>query len=247
MTMKLDHVSYALDGSYKSSDQERVKDHIMPAPELAKIPELIADPVAIIQDRQLWQKKATEYSVDVIIAMEINGKKTLVPINVNSKGHINAKEIDSNRVQTVHGNQDTLQRLINALNEDSEDNIAVFYINKEKATDFLWPTGNLISSSAQTLDGFIHSVTDKGSHVKMRISSVTESQQFMRWFGNWKKRPNEASKIVNADGTPKIMCHGTKAENGEVYIFDESKERRTWTKGTGKRQLLYFNQARGHR
>ena len=219
LTMKIDHVSYALDGSY-DGPEERVKDHTLPESELAKIPALIADPVAIIQDRQLWQKKATAYSIDVIVEMEINGKKTLVPINVNSKGRINSEEIDSNRVQTVHGNEDTVQRLINALNEDSDDNIAVFYINKEKASEFLRPTGNPISSSAQKLDGFIHSVTDKGSNVKMRISSVTESQQFMRWFGNWKKFPKNASKVVNKDGTPRIVYHYT---NSEFWSFDTEK------------------------
>jgi hypothetical protein len=32
-----------------------------------------------------------------------------------------------------------------------------------------------------------------------------------------------ASKIVNEDGTPKVMYHGTRAENGDFYVFDESK------------------------
>ena len=222
LTMTQTHIDYALNRSYKGNE-ERIKDHTLSKEDLAKIPSLIADPVAIIQDRQLWQKKATEYSVDVLVEMEINGKKTLIPINVNSKGQINGVEIDSNRVQTIHGNEDTVQRLINALNEDSESNIAVFYINKEKAAEFLRPAGNPISSAAQKLDGFIHKVTDKGSHVKMRISSVTESQQFIRWFGNWKKNPEKASKVVNADGTPKVMYHGTSTENGEFYVFDYSK------------------------
>ena len=104
---------------------------------------------------------------------------------------------------TVHGNTDTVQRLINALNEDSAENVAVFYINKEKAAEFLRPAGNPISRAAQELDGFIHSINDPGSPVKMRISSETESQQFKRWFGDWQNHPENASKVVNADGTPK--------------------------------------------
>lgn len=35
--------------------------------------------------------------------------------------------------------------------------------------------------------------------------------------------PNNSSKIVNADGTPKVMYHGTRAENGDFYVFDASK------------------------
>lgn len=55
------------------------------------------------------------------------------------------------------------------------------------------------------------------------MNDVTESQQFKRWFGDWQRHPQNASKVVNADGTPKVMYHGTRAENGEFYIFDDSK------------------------
>lgn len=217
LTMDRKHVDYAINGSYKGT-QDRIMDHIIPREELEKLPSLIADPVAIIQDKQLWQKKASGYSVDVIISMEINGKETLVPVNINSRGHINNQEIDSNKVLTVHGDVDTVQRLVNALNEDSDDNIAVFYINKEKASKFLRPPGNLISNAAQKLDGFIHMVTDPGSNVKMRISSITESRQFMRWFGNWKKSPDTASKAVNDDGTPKLLYRYTNFDSSDISL-----------------------------
>lgn len=219
LTMNQTHMDYSLNGTYKG-DPERVKDHILTAEEMAKVPELIADPVAIIQDRQLCEKKARGFSVDVLVSMEINGKKTLIPININSRGQINGVEIDSNRIQTIHENTDTVQRLINALNEDSADNAAVFYINKEKAAEFLRPAGNPISRAAQELDGFIHSITDPGSPVKMLISSETESQQFKRWFVDWQNHPENASKIVNADGTPKIMYHGSSAQ---FTTFDKRK------------------------
>ena len=108
------------------------------------------------------------------------------------------------------------------MNEDSDDNIAVFYINKEKATEFLRPARHLISRTAQELNGFIHKVTDKGSRVKMRIASVTDSQQFIRWFGNWMKFPENASKVVDMDGRPLIVYHGT---NATFTAFDTSKGR----------------------
>ncbi len=39
--------------------------------------------------------------------------------------------------------------------------------------------------------------------------NVTESQQFKRWFGDWQNNPAKASKVVNKDGTPKVLYHGT--------------------------------------
>ena len=58
-------------------------------------------------------------------------------------------------------------------------------------------------------DGFVHSIREVRSNVKVRLNNVTESLQFKKWFGNWQKNPNKASKVVNADGTPKIVYHGT--------------------------------------
>ena len=57
----------------------------------------------------------------------------------------------------------------------------------------------------------------------MKISETVQSQQFKRWFGDWQNDPAHASKVVNADGTPLVMYHGTKAENGDFTVFDYSK------------------------
>lgn len=47
----------------------------------------------------------------------------------------------------------------------------------------------------------------------------TESRQFVRWFGDWKNNSKNASKIVNADGTPKIVYHQT---DRDFTVFDNS-------------------------
>ena len=51
--------------------------------------------------------------------------------------------------------------------------------------------------------------------------SQTKSEAFKDWFGDWEKHPNTASKVVNEDGTPRVMYHGTKREN--FTVFDSSK------------------------
>ena len=48
---------------------------------------------------------------------------------------------------------------------------------------------------------------------------MLKSQQFIRWFGDWQNSPETASKIVNLDGTPKVMYHGTQSRFGQkVFI-----------------------------
>lgn len=45
----------------------------------------------------------------------------------------------------------------------------------------------------------------------------TETEAFKDWFGDWQNHPESASKVVNADGTPKVVYHGTGAE---FWTFD---------------------------
>ena len=42
--------------------------------------------------------------------------------------------------------------------------------------------------------------------------SQTKSEAFKEWFGDWKNEPESASKVVNEDGTPRIIYHQTAAE-----------------------------------
>ena len=55
----------------------------------------------------------------------------------------------------------------------------------------------------------------------MNISEATQSQQFKRWFGDWQNDPANASKVVNADGTPKVVYHQT---GGLFTVFDTRRE-----------------------
>ena len=87
------------------------------------------------------------------------------------------------------------------------------YLNKNKATALLQGAKVLMPKMPATRsDGFIHSVRDVNSPVKPKYNDVTETQQFKRWFGDWQRHSNTASKVVNGDGTPKVVYHQTDAD-----------------------------------
>lgn len=239
MTINQKHVGDALNGTYKGTQQEKM-DHTFTAQELGKLPEKLADPVAIIYDKRTGKANASESTIDVIVEMTVaSGKQVLAAVQVNGSGHINGIRVDANKVSTVHGNTDTVTRLIDAINDHTSGNVSVFYLNNDKTTKVLQSTGNPIPSGLSDLDGFIHSITDTGSPVKMRISSVTESQQFKRWFGDWQNHPENASKIVNTDGTPKVMYHGSPAQ---FTVFDRKKAKSSGHYGKG----FYFTDSTSH-
>lgn len=130
--------------------------------------------------------------------------------------------------------------LSKALEEEANRNAySVYYLDKGKATALYQGARVPMPKVPQIkADGFVHSIRESGSPVKPKFGNVTESQQFKRWFGDWQNHPESASKVVNKDGTPKIMYHGTpgkgftvfdtnKAENGSLgkgFYFSGSKE-----------------------
>lgn len=51
--------------------------------------------------------------------------------------------------------------------------------------------------------------------------SQTKSEAFKEWFGDWESEPEYASKVVNEDGTPKVVYHGT---GNEFFVFDRKNK-----------------------
>lgn len=59
------------------------------------------------------------------------------------------------------------------------------------------------------------------SNVNRKIDTVLKSRQFIRWFGDWQNSPETASKVVNDDGTPRVMYHQTGAR---FTVFNTDNE-----------------------
>lgn len=250
MTINQKYVGDALNGTYKGTQQEKL-DHTFTAQELSTLPEKIADPIAIIYDKRTGKANASESNIDVLVEMTVaSGKQVICAVQIGGNGHVNGLRIDTNKVATVHGNSDSITRLTDAINEEQKGTVAVFYVNKVKTTKVLQSAGNPIPRGLSNLDGFIHSITDPGSPVKMRISSATESQQFKRWFGDWQNHPENASKVVNADGTPKVVYHGTnksfnvfQSQSGEYWFseYEDYAESMMEERGGGEIKSVYLN------
>lgn len=56
----------------------------------------------------------------------------------------------------------------------------------------------------------------KSSRNVNSLSDQTETENFKKWFGDWQNDPARASKVVNEDGTPKVVYHQT-AEDFTVF------------------------------
>ena len=66
-------------------------------------------------------------------------------------------------------------------------------------------------------DSINHRIDDTGSPVKKIFKNQTETQQFKRWFGDWIKNPSKASEVVDKEGKPLIVYHGSPELNINIF------------------------------
>ena len=64
--------------------------------------------------------------------------------------------------------------------------------------------------------------------------NIIYTPQFKQWFGDWENNPQLSSKVVDENGTPLIVYHGTDGE------FNEFKSKFIGQTGTAKGQGFYF-------
>lgn len=219
VTINQTHVDYALNGT---KDEE----HHIGEPMLKQLPRAMKSPVAIIASES---QRGT--SVVALLPFIKDEKSVIIPVYIDGFGRQNSIVIDSNAVTSIYEKKNAVTGLLtNAIKKSNNGETTLFYVDKVKAAALYQVARVPMPKMPDTDNGFVASIRDEGSTVKPKLKNVTQSQQFKRWFGDWQNHPESASKVVNADGTPKVVYHGTNAEfntfqqeNG-AYFFSESRD-----------------------
>lgn len=202
MTINQSHVDYAINGTKNS-------EHHIGEALLKQLPSALEQPVAIIASET---QKGT--SVIALLPFTKDGKTVVAPVYIDGFGIQNTVKIDSNAVTSIYGRKNAVSNLLTkALNDHKSTEPHVFYLDKAKATALYQGSKVTVPKMPNTSDGFVSSIRDVNSPVKLKIKDVTESRQFKRWFGE--------SKVVNADGSPKIVYHQTE---NDFTVFDTRRE-----------------------
>lgn len=67
----------------------------------------------------------------------------------------------------------------------------------------------------------------KPSNLTPEQYKLVRTPAFKKWFGDWEKKKSKASKVLDSNGEPLVVYHGT---NAKFYVFDtdeESEDRET--------------------
>ena len=201
MTLDQRHTDYAVNGTKAN--------HQMSMEMIERLPELLENPIAII-----GSETRTDDSLIAIVEATINGKPVVAPVTIQTTSKSNDVQIDANHLASAYGRKNAVRLLENAIQKENADGVGVYYLDKSRASN-LFSDGRRQFSAISEQAGLIHSIFDAGSPVKRKYLEQTETRQFKHWF--------EGSQIVNEDGSPKVMYHGTRKENGDFHVFDSSK------------------------
>ena len=76
----------------------------------------------------------------------------------------------------------------------------------------------------------------KKSNLNPKQYNLVRTKKFKDWFGDWQNDPQNASKVVDENGEPLIVYHGSVA--GDIEIFDRALSKRI---SSGLREMgVYF-------
>lgn len=190
----------------------------------------IQDPIMVIAAKDVNKNASplrSTHSVVAIVDIGTAQKSLLVPIEITAERKVNGTQMDVNTISSIY--EKSVGNLVNeAIALENSGDVGIFYAKKEATA--LPVAGVQFPAQLQqpiASNGIIHRLSEK---VNMKVSEATQSRQFKRWFGDWQNDPANASKVVNEDGTPKAVYHGTNAEftvfnsNNGTYWFSESSD-----------------------
>lgn len=188
---------------------------------VADILQAVKNPVMVISakdvDRNATPLRST-HSVVALVDVGTDGKSLVVPVSITAQNTVDGNVMDVNMISSVY--EKNARGLVNeAIAQFNSGENSIFYVTKKAATlageGVQFPS--ILQAAATSSDGIVRKLDSK---INMSIENVTQSKQFKRWFGDWQNKPETASKVVNADGTPKLVYHQT---GNDFTIFDVRK------------------------
>lgn len=187
---------------------------------VSDIMDFVRDPVMVIAAKDINAETSpmrSTHSVVALIDVGTRGNALVIPVSITAERSVDGVRVDVNAISSAY--EKNVSALVNeAIAQFNTGENSVFYVKRE-AADLLGAGVQFPEQlkAAASSDGIVRKFDSK---INMSVKNVTQTQQFKRWFGDWQNKPETASKVVNADGTPKVVYHQT---GNDFTIFDVRK------------------------
>lgn len=198
---------------YGSKIAKKMKKHGYEANDLRDLPRAMANPIAVFDN---YDKDGNR---SVLTELEVKDGNILVAVDLGKGG-----DIDFNIISSAFGKgegniEDWLRRGL------------ATYIDNEKVQDYLHLAALSAAASDNTELSSGAKVGKNGELNKYLGEKLyVRTENFKNWFGDWQKNPKNSSKVVDKNGEPLVVYHGTLAKGiqafdkdmiGSRYSYDE--------------------------
>ena len=188
----------------------------------------ISDPLMVIAHPDFAvnknKSKDSTHKVVVLVDLSVGGKQVIAPITVDYEGMYNNTHIDVNLVATYFDKDNINDYIKEAIALKTMGKTGFFYLDKKRTQNIFKKSGYQLPSRLKNSGSniIIRPIDDI---VNKKINNITQSKQFIRWFGDWQNSPAKASKAVDNNGEPLVLYHQT----GKEFTTFDTKQ-----KGSGE-------------
>ena len=205
------------DGNYRKG----VHYHGLGDTVVKNIYEQLQDPVMIIAAKDANGSASplrSTHSVVAIVDIGTANNSLFLPVEITAERSVKGSRIDVNVLSSIY-ERDVATLVKEAIALENSGDVGIYYAKKE--ADALIPAGVQFPVRIQKAIASNPIVRSFDEKVNRKISDVTQSLQFKRWFGDWQNHPETiAPELLNADGTPKVFYHGAKTYEERFVVQD---------------------------
>ena len=178
----------------------------------------ISDPLMVIAHPDFTNKESRDstHKVIALVDLSVNNKQVIAPIAVDFEGKYKDKHIDVNLVATYFNKNNINDLIKEAIALENNNQVGFYYLDKKRTQSIIKRTGYQLPRRLNNLSSNII-IRKIDSNVNKKINKITQSQQFVRWFGDWQNKPKTASKVVDGNGEPLVVYHQT---GNDFTVFD---------------------------
>ena len=178
----------------------------------------ISDPLMVIAHPDFTNKESRDstHKVIALVDLSVNNKQVIAPIVVDFESRYNKKIIDVNLVATYFNKNNIHDLIKEAIALENNNQVGFYYLDKKRTQSIIKRTGYQLPRRLNNLSSNII-IRKIDSNVNKKINKITQSQQFVRWFGDWQNKPKTASKVVDGNGEPLVVYHQT---GNDFTVFD---------------------------
>ena len=182
----------------------------------------ISDPLMVIAHPDFTNKESRDstHKVIALVDLSVNNKQVIAPIAVDFESRYNKKIIDVNLVATYFNKNNIHDLIKEAIALENNNQVGFYYLDKKRTQSIIKQKGYQLPSVLNNLSSNII-IRKIDSNVNKKINKITQSKQFVRWFGDWQNSPKSASKVVDGNGEPLVVYHQT---GNDFNVFDANKK-----------------------